>query len=324
MTLSPTLRWLCRDTGGTLNVVRPGWTALGADDAYLPGWGMPVYRNEFTDLSDLNVRDNFLTFDEARAMASQVSIQDDQLRIRAEWYDPVQSGGPRGTLTHKTGYVDWRALTDTANPSPKHFSQQYGRWEWRAQPASGPHHLGALSALWLRCDDTPGEIDVMEAYGYEVGAAAMTPTFNTYIKDSAILTFHSSTTSSTVNGKPYRKVFWRQWEHGVPKNPWSGMRTYGFERMPDYMSADVDGVVMFHVTPTDTDFVNGVGSTANPSGTLAWLWDDDFFGSPLHVRTNLHVGPSATSYGDADPAHPEYSADPMDFLVDYLRIYAAP
>jgi hypothetical protein len=305
---------------------RLGRPDRGVPDGYLPGWGnggMPVYRNEFTNLSDLNIRDNFLTFDEARAMASQVSIVNNQLLIRGDWLNPIESAGPRGTLTHNTGYVDWRDLTDAYNPTPKHFSQQWGRWEWRAQPASGPNQLGALSALWLRCDNNQGEIDVMEAYGYAAGAAPMTSTFNTYIKDSAVITFHSSTLSQAVNSKPYRKTFWRHWEHGVSKNPWQGMRTYGFERMPTYMRADVDGVEVFNVTPNSPDPINGVGSSANPSGKLDWLWDTDFYGSPLHARMNLHVGPSATSWGDADPANRALTAN-LDFKLDYLRIYAAP
>lgn len=289
------------------------------DPADLPYWGTPVWRYESANEPDgpldpdkWNVRNNFLTFDTARGMADNVFVQDGVMKLRGEWYTPVQSTGPQGTVTHSTGYIDTRDLTDAANPDPYHFSQMYGRWEVRCQTPTGPNTRGTLAAFWLRCDSGwLGEIDIMEAWG---GGGTMHNDWTNYIKDSAVTTIHSSTISSTVNGKPYKKTFWRHWQHGGPTPVWDGMHTYGYERTPGYMSVDVDGVEIFKVTPTDTDPENG--------GTCEWLWDPDFFGGPLHMRMNLHIGPSASYWGLPDDNNRQYTQDPLDFNVEHVRVWA--
>lgn len=298
------------------------WTRAGReplnpspDEAWLPGWGVPVWRDEFTGgLSQWNVRNNFLTFDTARAMAANVSVVDEKLRVRANWLTTPLTGSqyPQGIITHDTGYIDTRNLSDSANPSPKHFSQQYGRWEVRCKTPSGPNTRGSLAAFWLRSDNNLGEIDIMEAWGY---GGTMAANHTTYIKDSAVTTFHSSTLSSTVNNKPYTKTLFRHWQAGVPRTAWSEFHTYAFEYMPTYIALFVDGIQVMRVTPTSPD-------PQNAGQTLAWLWDPDFFGSPFHIRLNLHVGPSASFWGLPDPDNRSWTADPMDFLVDYVRVYA--
>lgn len=282
------------------------------DDGYREGWGVPVWRDEFdSDLSQWNVRNNFMTFDTARAMASNVAISSGVLHLNGKWLETTETGGDKGIITHTTGYIDTRNLTDADNPAPKHFSQQYGRWEVRCQTPTGPNTLGALAAFWLRCDNTPGEIDIMEAWG---GGGTMSGTYNTYVKDSATTTFHSSTTTSTVNGKPYQKTFYRHWQHGGPRPVWDGMHTYGFEYTPDHISADVDGVQIFNVTPESLD-------PEDSAKTLAWLWDPDFFGSPFHIRMNLHVGPSASFWGLPDPNNRQLTVDPLDYAIEYVRAW---
>lgn len=295
--------------------VRSGRPSLNPspDPAWLPGWGVPVWRDEFTaGLSKWNVRNNFITFDTARAMSSKVAIVDEQLRLRANWLTTPEATGPQGIITHETGYIDTRNLTDSANPNPKRFSQQYGRWEVRCKTPSGPNTRGSLAAFWLRCDNHPGEIDIMEAWG---GGGTMAADWTTYIKDSAVTTFHSSTTSGTVNGKPYTKTLFRHWQAGVSRTAWSQFHTYAFEYMPTYIALFVDNIQVMRVTPTSPD-------PQNSGKTLAWLWDSDFFGSPFHIRLNLHVGPSASFWGLPDPNNRSWTSDPMDFLVDYVRVYA--
>lgn len=305
--------------------MRTGVTDIPTDPGVLPYWGAPVWRDEFNyrdgngapavDPTKWNVRNNFLTFDTARAMASNVTVGEDEvMTLRGQWYDPVQSGGQQGTLTHSTGYVDTRLLVDSANPNPVHHSQMYGRWEVRCQTPTGPNTRGTLAAFWLRCDSGwLGEIDIMEAWG---GGGTMHNDWTNYIKDSAVTTFHSSTTSSSVNGKPYKKTMWRHWQHGGPKPVWDAMHTYGYERTPDYMSIDVDGVQIVRFTPSDTDPING--------GNLAWLWDEDFFGGPLHMRMNLHIGPSAAYWGVPDPNNKQWTQDPLDFRIEHVRVWAYP
>jgi hypothetical protein len=270
-----------------------------------------MFDNFSAGMGQWNVRDNFSTIDTARGQPENVIYEDGKLHLYGTWLDaaPV-AGGPQGFYTHDTGYIDQRNLSDAANPSPFHYSQQYGRWEARQQTPTGPNTRGALAAFWLRCDSTPGEMDIMEAWG---GGGTMASDWTTYVKDSAWTTLHSSTNSGSVNGKPYRKTFWRHYQHGGPRPQWDTMRTYGFEYTPDHMSADVGGVTLFNVTPASTDPVNG--------GTCAWLWDSDFFGSPLHIRMNLHIGPSPSYWGLPDPDNKAWTVDPLDYAVEYVAAW---
>lgn len=283
------------------------------DPGVLPVWGAPVWRDEFDgDLSKWNVRDNWDTFDTARAMAGNVTIEDGILHIRGTWYPTPLKAGPQGTLTHTTGYLDTRAY----KAGDKKFSQQYGRWEIRAKMPAGANTRGALSAFWLRADNHPGEIDVVERWGR---GGTMPAAYETYVRDTGWTTFHSNTMgsgSAAVNGKPYAKTFWRHYQNGIPKDAEDTWHTYAFEYTPDYIATFVDGKQVMRVTPTTPDpEVKG--------RTLAWLWDKDFFGSPFHMRLNLHVGPSAANWGLPDPANRSLTG-PLDMQVDYVRVYALP
>ena len=216
------------------------------------------------------------------------------------------TGSPRGIITHDTGYLDHRAVGGGYI-----YSQQYGRWEIRAKIPTGANSRGTLPAFWLR-GTTPGEIDIMEAWG---GGGTMSSSYNTWTKDTATTTIHSSTSGGAVNGKPYRKTFWRWFEQGIPRDLPTGFHTFAFEYTPTYMSLIVDGVERKRVTPSSADTVNG--------GTLAWLWDADFFGGPKHVRLNLHIGPEAGER-TPDPNNKSWTADPQDYEIEYVRIWAMP
>jgi hypothetical protein len=82
------------------------------------------------------------------------------------------------------------------------------------------------------------------------------------------------------------------------------------------MKTIVDGVTVMNVTSASTDPING--------GTLAWLWDTDFFGSPLHIRMNLHVGPSPDYWGLPDPNNRQFTMEPFDYQIEYVRAWAYP
>lgn len=277
-------------------------------------WGTPTFEDYFEDLSQWNVRNNFSTIDTARAMTGNAVAGPDGLHLLGTWLpDAPVSGGPQGFYTHNTGYIDQRALVDAANPDPVHYSQQYGRWEIKCKTPTGPNTRGALAAFWLRTDsgsDRLGEIDIMEAWG---GGGTMASDWTNWVKDSAYTTFHSNTLSEATNGKPYKKVQWRHWQHGGPVPAWEDWVVYAFEYMPDYCATYANGVELMRVTPSSTDPTNG--------GTLAWLWDPDFFGNPFHMRINLHVGPSPSYWGLPDPENREWTVDPLDYHIEYVKAW---
>jgi hypothetical protein len=289
---------------------------LTVDPGIIPFWGTPVWRSEMNagDLSMWNVRDRStfgLLNDTGIPKTSAVTIDGAGLmHLKGTWLAvPETRTGGQGILTHETGYIDTRNL----NTGDHHFSQQYGRWEIRCAPCVGANTRGAMPNFWMRCDSTPGELDIFEAWG---GGGTMAADWTTYTQNTATTTIHSSTTSSTVNGKPYRKIYWRHYQSGVPRNMNVGFHTFTFTYMPTYMEMEVDGILVFSIAPTSPDPVNG--------GTCAWLWDSDFFGSPIHMRINLHIGPSPNYWGLPDPNNRQWTVDPLDYAIDYVRVWAPP
>lgn len=278
----------------------------GSDE--VAGWGEPTWRDEFTyvdpvgqpgvDPAKWNVRgrdDLGLLFDAAVVEREQVSVDDaGVLHIRSNWLDtpvnrPSGQSGPTD-LWHTTGYLDQRSLTtgDVAQ------SQQYGRWEIRAKTPTGANTRGALAAFWLR-NSQSGEIDIVEAWGQ---GGIMPAEYSRWVKDTAATTIHTKTDGTG------RKGIWRHNEQGATSVPWDGFHTYAFELTPTYAATFVDGVEVMRVTPA----------------TYPDLWDPTYFGSPLHMRLNLHVGPSETYWGLPDPNNRSATQD-LDFQVDYVRTW---
>ncbi|RKN67458.1 glycosyl hydrolase family protein [Microbacterium sp. CGR2] len=274
----------------------------------IPGWGAPTWRDEFTyvdaagrptvDPRKWNVRDQGdlgLLFDAAVPRAEQVSVDKSGiLHIRADWLAspvirPSSQAGPR-ELWHKTGYLDQRNL----GAGDVNIGQAYGRWEIRAKTPSGPNTFGALSAFWLR-NNQSGEIDIMEAWGYDDTAV------RDQRIDTATTTVHTHTSSPSEN----RRFIWHHADYGASTPVWKDFHTYAFEFTPTYAAVIVDGVEMLRATPS-----------THPN-----LWDPDHFGSPLHMRLNLHVGPSATYWGLPNPAD-KGATQNLDFQVDYVRVWS--
>ncbi|WP_460802418.1 glycoside hydrolase family 16 protein [Microbacterium sp. GXF6406] len=279
-----------------------------ADDADIVGWGEPVWRDEFTtpdhgtgdsavDPAKWNVRgrdDLGLLFDAAVVDRDQVSVADGVLHIRADWLDtatrrPASQSGP-ADLWHKTGYLDQRGLEDGDVAK----SQSYGRWEIRAKTPTGDNTRGSLAAFWLR-NEQSGEIDIMEAWGR---GGTMPAEYDRWLKDTAATTVHTKTDGSG------RKAIWRHAENGATTVPWDDFYVYAFELTPSYAATFVDGVEVMRVTPD----------------TYPDLWDPNYFGSPLHMRLNLHVGPSEAYWGLPDPNRRELTQN-LDFAVDYVRVW---
>jgi hypothetical protein len=275
---------------------------------YLSGWGAPSWQDEFThtnaatgqpeiDSCKWNVRDRSdlgLLFDAAVTSKDEVSVDASGIaHLRADWLEtPVerpadQSGPPE--LWHKTAYLDQRILND----GDVSYGQRYGRWEIRAKVPTGPKTLGSLAAFWLRNSEL-GEIDVMEAWGYNETAAPGGQRI-----DTATTTVH---TLSSGDGD--EKYIWHLADYGAATPVWDDFHTYAFELTPSYAAIYFDNAILAKVTPL-----------THPN-----LWNENYFASPLHVRLNLHVGPSAEYWGLPDPDHKDWT-QPLDFQVDYVRIW---
>ncbi|MDW4573613.1 glycoside hydrolase family 16 protein [Microbacterium sp. M3] len=285
----------------------PGTGAGTPGDGSVAGWGAPDWRDEFSyvdpttgkpavDPGKWNVRDRStlgLLPDAAVVDKNQVTVDSNGImHIRADWLDqPVirTSGAGPAQIWHRTGYLDQRSLRS----GDVSRSQQYGRWEIRAKVPTGPNTLGALAAFWLR-NSQSGEIDIMEAWGYDDG-----PLRDQKI-DSATTTVHTQT-----SGAGNEKFFWTHSEHGGPVPVWADFHTFAFELTPTYAAIIVDGKELARTTPAK-----------NPT-----LWNKDYFGSPLHMRLNLHVGPSALYWGLPDPNN-RAATQNLDFQVDYVRTWS--
>lgn len=297
------------------------------DPGYIEGWGFPTWRDEFEgstiDPEKWSVKNRSWfghTPDRAVISDQNASIDNGELLIRANWRD-----APEGNRWHDTGYLDHRIGNGGTSASETIYSQRYGRWEICATTPTGPNTLGTLAAFWLRCNSHPGEIDIMEAWGY----AGTTPTSTGQLPGGSTLTFHSSTMAEPVNGKPYTKSLirynyaagdysnmnWSYVSNNLPLHPaFDGYHTWAFEYMPDYIAAYYDGQQVCYLTPDMPD-------PENSSRTCAWLWDQDFWGSEFHMRVNLHIGMSEQYWGVPDPDNRSITSDPLDYRVKYIRAW---
>lgn len=303
---------------------------LGPVGAYLEGWGLPTWRSEFDvgttiDPAEWSVKDASWfgnTTDRAVIRSDKAFIDAGELVLRGTWRG-TSSGSP--ARWHDTGYADHRIGNGGTDASATIYAQQYGRWELCATTPTGNDTLGALAAFWLRCNSHLGEIDIMEAWGY----GGNPPTGAGQVPGGSVLTFHSSTMSGPVNGKPYRKTLirynealgdysntsWSYVSRNLPLHPaFDGYHVWAFEYMPDYIAAYYDGQQVCHLTPTMSD-------PHNAGSTYAWLWDPDFFGSPFHMRLNLHVGISETYWGVPDNSQRALTSNPLDYRIKYVRAW---
>jgi beta-glucanase (GH16 family) len=311
--------WKCRGEADQVFTPFP-------DEAFIPGWGYPTWSDEFTyvnpstgvpeiDPTKWNVRDRAtfgLLNDASVIYPSQVTVNGSaQAVISAEWLGSpiVTSTGPQGNPTnrwHKTGYFEHRRST----AADVIYSQQYGIWEYRCKlPMVTGESLGTLGAIWLRNAST-GELDMTEGWGS--GPSGMTAVANLH---PAGLKPNTGTTTLTVHtntsGTGNVKAAWT-----MSPAVYDEWHTYRLTWLPDLFRFEVDGVPKVSLTPSST-----ISTTAG-TRSAAYLWSDPAFTSPWHIRINLHIGPSVDYWGLPDPAHPEWTADPQQLLVEYVRMYA--
>ena len=276
-----------------------------------PGWGKPTFYDDFTyknpttgkpavDPKNWNVRsrsDLGILFDAAVPTTDSITVDTAGiLHVKAAWLPkPEQRSagqtGPRD-LWHKTGYMDQRVIKS----GDVSRANAYGRWEIRAKVPSGPKTYGALAAFWLR-NQQSGEIDIMEAWGYNQAAAKGGQRINT-----ATTTIHTQT-SGTNNSR----YIWHHSDFGAATPAWNDFHTYAFELTTDHAAVFVDGKQILAATPQ-----------SHPN-----LWNPKYFGTPLHMRLNLHVGPSAQYWGIPDPNHKDWTQN-LDYQVDYVKYWVDP
>lgn len=271
-------------------------------------WGAPSWRDEFTyvdpasgepaiDPTKWNVRDSSqmgLFVDAAKVDDGQVSVDDDGVaHLRADWLD-TPLARPHASwpdwITHKTGYIDQRTIArgDVSR------TQRWGRWEMRAQVPVGPKTYGALAAFWLR-NGKSGEIDIMEAWGYNEVAAPGGQRIG-----SSTTTVHNDTMQTDPD-----RLIRHHVDGGGPRDVHRDFHVWAFELMPTYAAVYVDEQRVLYVTPE----------------TYPDLWNEAYFGSPFHMRINLHVGPSAKYWGLPDPNHRDWTQN-LDYRIDYVRTWS--
>ena len=258
--------------------VRPcSATQLEQLDYSRPGRGELAFADEFdgtsVDTARWRVRnETTLSFDQARIMAANVSVSDGKLSIT----------GRRESISGRdftTGYLDTIGK----------FSRQYGRWEIRAKLPTAPQvSRGLWPAFWLRADQLPGEIDVMEAWG---DPASRTPNSLT---SSYAWTVHENTNSPAGS---QRFGGWGQLRNPIADS----FHVWAVDWSPECLKFSMNGVT--------------TGSVA--LATAPWLVPS--LAGPVNIRLNLQIGSSY--WGFADAAAPEQTKLPATYLVDYVRVY---
>lgn len=281
------------------------------DPGWVDGWGLPTWRDEFDYISPTtglpamdpakwNIRDRstFGLLNDASVIdRDNVSVDSSGVaHIKGTWRTTpeITTTGPSGNPTerwHDTGYFEHR------NPDANNtiYAQQYGRWEIQAKVPTGPNTLGALAAFWLR-NQNSGELDIMESWGY--GTVAFPGGQNL---GTSTMTTHTNT-SGTGNIK---KAWTIENVLGVPKNVYADFHTWTLEWTPSYFRGYRDGLKFCDETPT-----------SYPN-----LWNPAYWGSPNHMRVNLHIGPSTQYWGLPDPDNKGLTQDPLDYQIRYIRAW---
>lgn len=300
---------------GTAQSGTGGGGGFDPNNTNIPGWGLPNFEDNFDyteagvhkiDPAKWNVRsrsDLGLLFDAAVPDASMITVDANNIcHIKAEWLDAPVYGGDDPDLPrwHKTGYMDQRNLK-TGDVSS---AMRWGRWEVRAKVPTGPNTLGTLAAFWLR-NGNSGEIDIMEAWGF-----GQLPNGKGQYPGGSTLTIHTQT-SGTGNVKSFFRI---QEELGVhtanslpqPAPVYLDFHTWACEFTPNYFRGYYDGQMFGEWTPA----------------TKPELWNTAYWGTPNHMRVNLHVGPSVQFWGLPDPNNRGLTMNPLDYQIEHIRTWA--
>ena len=225
------------------------------------------------DTARWRVRDETtLSFDQARIMAANVGVSDGRLSIT----------GRRQTIAgrdYTTGYLDTIGK----------FSRQYGRWEIRAKLPTAPQiSRGLWPAFWLRADQLPGEVDIMEAWG---DPSSREP--------NSLATSYAWTVHENTNSPPGSQRF----------GGWGHLKT---------PIADSFHVWAVDWSPMCLKFtMNGVTTGSIALESAPWIAPS--LAGPVNIRLNMQIG--SNYWGLADSARPQETKLPATYLVDYVRVY---
>ncbi len=206
----------------------PPPTTPTAPPEALPGWGLPSWHDEFTsttvDRTRWNVRNDASTsYDSSVSYASQATIADGVLRLRAERMATISHGGK--DRSWKSAYLD----------SVGKFSQRYGRWEMRAKlPNTDGDSAGLWPSFWLRDNSGGGEVDIFEAWG----TPTIKPSEDKYLVENVTSTIHQD----TFGGGAHTKFQWLPTQTTATPNRLSGgFHTFACEWTPEGFRFLLDG-----------------------------------------------------------------------------------
>lgn len=281
-----------------------GWKSLqtgllvpdgATDPAYVPGWGLPSWRDEFdgTTLDPLKWRINDastfgnLSYDWGNIKSGQVTVSGGNLVLSVTQRATPVTGGDGRARWFDTPYVDTRGAGM--------HSALYGRWEIRVKnntPVGTSR--GIWPAFWLR-NASVGEIDIME----EWGTPSDRPTL--YRDGYSQFTLHENT-----NGGAAKSGYWTESQanaaDGTTRGPnAAGFQVWSFERTPTYLSLSHNGTEAVRETPA----------------SLPWAWGPNFQ-DPFHMRLQVQMG---DSYWTQAPVPSAQTVANSAMLVDYVRFW---
>lgn len=213
------------------------------DPGYLPGWGTPVWRDEFDgptiDLTKWRVKDSGYEAQDSSGYfeADMATIRDGQLVLATR---RMPTPKPMTNRYYATCYLTTEKL----------FSQRFGRWEARIRCLKPGVSRGIWPSFWLRDDLGKGENDVMEAVGTPCAHPREYPDDGTGMSQ----TMYESTGDKTA---PEEHVGWM----GRLSSPAWDWHTYACEWTPEGMQNYIDGVPTLRETDDWLD--RGFSSKAN-------------------------------------------------------------
>lgn len=268
-----------------------------------PAQGSLTFADEFEgdaiNRDTWRVRDDtFLNQDQAWITKDAVTVEDGVLSItgkrlpEAQWRTNPKAlyGATNEIRNYSTGYIDTIDSAGFGNAAGNRFGQKYGYFEVRAWvPSAATDSRGIWPAFWLRADNKPGEIDVIESYG-----GTTTKNFD----PSSSYEWNSWHDTQQVLSKDHT---WGRADVGSDKI-WEGWHTYGVNWSPNCLRYLYDGKTVGLV-----DF--------NDPKTKPYFRSNTF-DSTFHLRINMQVG--SNYWGWADPAH---TRDEFTYKVDWVRVY---
>ena len=247
------------------------------------GHGQLAWADEFdgdaVDARRWRVRNRTkLSFDQAIIRSRNVSVRDGSLVVEAR----------RETMRGRdftTGYLD----------TIGRFSQRHGRWEIRARlPVHEGASRGMWPAFWLRADDAPGEIDVMEAWGTPADHPRTGPA----------------------------KYAWNVHEDTRRPPGTGGGRLNGWGTTADRASL-ADGFHVFAVDWSATCLRFSLdGETTGSVAMSSRPWLPESLRGTVNMWLNLQVG--SPFWGRVDADRPGLTRLPAALVVDYVRVYRMP